>query len=139
MANTGDPSAPLLDRAAVLLSGLCVLHCLALPVLIVAAPLVAELAGTHWHAPMLAVVVPLSVVAIVIGYRRHGNKAVPWLGALALALLVVAGTIVHYRYGGAADGVLTISGSLLLAWVHWRNSRLARHGDPRHAPAFAES
>lgn len=139
MTKTGNPSAPPLDRAAVLLSGLCVLHCLALPVLIVAAPLVAELAATHWHAPMLVVVVPLSIVAIVIGYRRHGNKTVPWLGALALALLMVGGTIVHYRYGVTADRVLTISGSLLLAWVHWRNSRLTRRAGRCSSPAFAES
>lgn len=139
MSSDGNESDTLLDRTAVVLSGLCVLHCLALPILIVAAPLAAGLAGTHWHAPMLLLVVPLSVVAIVIGYRKHGNLTVPWLGALALTLLVAGGTVAHYRYGAAADGVLTIGGSLLLACVHLRNSRLTRHRRRAGMPAFAKS
>lgn len=138
MKNRTRP-ASLLDRTALVLSGLCILHCLALPALILAAPLLAQAAGSHWHAPMLLFAVPVSVVAIVIGYRRHGNKAVPWLGALALAILIAGGTVVHSHYGAAADRFLTIGGSLLLALVHWRNSRLTRRCREQAGPAFAES
>ncbi|HZW59719.1 MAG TPA: MerC domain-containing protein [Woeseiaceae bacterium] len=134
-----SPSSGTLDRAAVVLSGLCVLHCLALPVLVLGTPFVAALASSHWHAPMLLVVVPVSVFAILRGYRQHGNKPVPWFGALALALLIVGGTLAHNWYGAAADRTLTVAGSLLLAAVHWQNGRLARHLRRRESLALAES
>lgn len=132
-------SDALTDRIAVLLSGLCILHCLALPLLIVSTPFVASLAGSHWHAPMLIIVVPVSVFAIVMGYRRHGNKAIPAYGALGLLLLIVGGTLAHNWYGETADRVLTITGSIVLALVHWRNSRLVRHLRRHAVPAYAES
>jgi hypothetical protein len=127
MIHVNSPSDALLDRTAVALSGLCLLHCLALPLLILGTPFAAALASSHWHAPMLLIVVPVSVFAIVMGYRRHGNKPVPWFGALGLALLIVGGTVVHNWYGDAADRILTVTGALVLAVVHWQNNRLVRH------------
>jgi len=127
MSHSSAQAAPLLDRAAVVLSGLCLLHCLALPFLILGTPLVAALAGSHWHAPMLLVVVPVSTFAIVMGYVRHGNRPIVVAGAVGLLLLVFAGTVAHDALGAAVDRTLTVIGSLLLASVHWRNSRLVRH------------
>lgn len=127
MSHSSAQAAPLLDRTAVLLSGLCLLHCLALPFLILGTPFVAALAGSHWHAPMLLLVVPVSVFAIVMGYRRHGNRAIVVAAAVGLLLLVFAGTVAHETLGATVDRTLTVIASLLLAAVHWRNSRLVRH------------
>ncbi len=126
MNQSANPSAPDLDRVAVVLSGLCLLHCLALPVVIVSLPFVAQFAETHWHTPMLLFAVPISTLAIVIGYRRHGNRQIVAAGALGLGLLIVGATIAHAHYGAMADRLLTVSGSLLLAAVHWKNSRQLR-------------
>jgi hypothetical protein len=119
--------APNHDRTAMQLSGLCILHCLALPLLILGTPLFAAISGSHWHAPMLLLVVPVSLFAIVMGYRRHGNKALLVFAALGLLLIVVGGTLAHNYIGPAADRTLTVAGSLVLAVVHWYNSRLIRH------------
>jgi hypothetical protein len=116
-----------LDKAAVTLSGLCLLHCLALPVVLVALPFAGELSEGHLHAQMLVIVVPVSVFAFARGFRVHGNRGVVAFGTLGLALLVIGGTFVHDRYGLAADRALTIAGSLVLAVCHFYNSRLARH------------
>ncbi len=127
MPQTSAASAPDLDRVAVVLSGLCLVHCLALPVLLAALPFLGGFADSHWHLPMLAIALPVSIVAIVIGYRRHGNRAIVAGAAVAMGLLVLGATLGHAWLGPAADRALTVAGSLALAAVHWQNSlRLRR-------------
>ncbi|MGB5245437.1 MAG: MerC domain-containing protein [Woeseia sp.] len=129
---------PDIDRLAMLMSALCVVHCLALPFVLVALPFMAQFAETHWHLPMLLFAVPVSVTAIVIGYRRHGNSGLVWGVAAGLAMLIGGATIGHDYFGAMADRSLTISGSLVLAYMHWQNSRLLRSCSLRDA-VLAES
>jgi hypothetical protein len=41
-------------------------------------------------------------------------------------LLLVGATLAHSLYGVVADRTLTITGSVILALAHYRNSRLSR-------------
>lgn len=120
--STRPADSPDLDRVAVVLSGLCLVHCLALPVLLAAMPFLSGFAETHWHLPMLAIALPVSLVAIVIGYRRHGNRAIVAGAAAGLVLLVAGATLGHAVLGETVDRVLTVAGSVVLAAVHWQNS-----------------
>lgn len=138
MSQSAENHKPDLDRVAVVLSGLCIVHCLALPVLLVAVPVIAEFASTHWHLPMLLFAVPVSVIAIVMGYQRHGNLAIVGWAALGLLLLITGGTLAHHYLGPAVDRSLTVAGSLVLAAVHWQNSRQMRT-HKRRGVALAES
>lgn len=131
MENGTVKSPEILDKVAVALSGLCLLHCLALPLVIVLLPLLNEVAVDQWHAPMLLVVIPVSVFAFAIGFQRHGSRAVIVLGAAGMLLMVVGGTLAHYLLGLTADRILTVSGAVVLAVAHYRNSRLSRHCKPR--------
>lgn len=117
----------MLDRAAVLLSGLCLVHCLALPLVIVSLPALSAFAEGHLHAQMLVVAIPVSAVALMIGFRRHRSRYVAGFGMLGMLLLVIGGTVVHARYGIVADRMFTIGGALILAVTHYYNSRLVRH------------
>lgn len=127
----GVKSPEILDKAAVALSGLCLLHCLALPLVIVLLPFLNEVAVDQWHAPMLLVVIPVSVFAFALGFRRHGNRGVLTTGATGMLLMVIGGTLAHYLLGLTADRILTVSGAVVLAAAHYRNSQLARHCQPR--------
>jgi hypothetical protein len=131
MENGTVKSPEILDKAAIALSGLCLLHCLALPFLIVLLPFLNEVAIDRWHAPMLLVVIPVSVFAFTIGFRRHRNRGVIAVGAAGILLLVIGGTLAHYFLGLAADRIFTLSGAGVLAVAHYRNSRLARHCQAR--------
>jgi hypothetical protein len=133
MVNSALKPAAVLDRAAVMLSGLCLLHCLALPFLLVSLPALSALSEGHLHAQMLIVAIPVSVIALCFGFRRHGSRSVLAFGVLGMLLLVVGGTVAHSYYGIVADRTLTISGALVLAVTHYFNSRLVRHcrtGEP---------
>lgn len=122
-----------LDKVAIGLAGLCLVHCLALPLVLLILPFLNELAAGHLHAPMLALVVPISVLAFALGFRRHRRIGVPAAGTLGLALLVLGATVAHARYGPAADRAFTVAGSVALAVTHYYNSRWSRHAARRAA------
>ena len=111
-----------LDGAAVALSALCLVHCLALPLVVAGVPFLAQFAETHLHYQVLIVVIPLSVVALGLGYRRHRDLRVVLGGVLGMALLVIGATVAHSQLGLTADRIFTISGSLVLAAAHFFNS-----------------
>ncbi|MGI9225520.1 MAG: MerC domain-containing protein [Woeseiaceae bacterium] len=135
MNQTPAKSTDWLDGAAVGLSGLCLLHCLALPFAVGALPVLLPLAGDHLHVQMLFIVVPLSVLAIGTGFAGHRNLRVV-LGAIAgLALLAIGATVAHDSLGIVADRVFSISGAIVLAIAHFYNGLLAR----RHRAACASS
>lgn len=121
----------LLDRGAIALSALCLVHCLALPAALAAAPaLAAALPEQPWvHPAILATAAPLAAIALWRGWRRHGQRLPGLLGAIGVALLaagVVAGN--GLTEGGTAETVLTVLGGLTLAAAHLRNWRGSHAG-----------
>ena len=126
MDNSSANQSDALDKAAVALSGLCLLHCLLLPVIITLLPFLDQFSDRHLHAEMLIVVLPVSLIALTVGFRRHADKRVVGLGFAGLLLLLVGATLAHSLYGVVADRMLTITGSVILALAHYRNSRLSR-------------
>ena len=119
------------------LSGLCLLHCLALSLAAVAAPVVVGLGfdGGWTHVVMLALVIPLSAVALPRGYREHRRNAVLWLGGAGLTLLVLGATLGHHVYGPVADTALTMAGAVVLGLAHVMNALWCGRAAPRHREA----
>ncbi|MDH3719704.1 MAG: MerC domain-containing protein [Planctomycetota bacterium] len=111
-----------LDGAAVGLSALCLVHCLALPLVVAGLPFLAQFSEGHLHKQMLIVVLPLSIVALGLGYRHHHNGRIVAAGAVGMALLTVGATIAHSQWGLMADRSFTIVGALVLAAAHFYNS-----------------
>jgi len=134
MDNSTRNSGPILDKVAIGLSGLCLVHCLALPVLIVVAPVLGEFGEGHLHAQMLVIILPLSAIAIAMGFRRHQSRRIIAAATLGMLLLVLGGTVMHTQFGLLWDRVFTVSGSVILAVSHWYNSRLGRRHARRPAP-----
>jgi hypothetical protein len=127
MDNRSSRNSDILDNAAIALSGLCLFHCLLLPVIVVTLPLLGQFNEVHFHVQMLIVVVPVSLFAFTLGYRHHGNKRIIARGIAGIALLFVGGTFAHANYGILADSLLTMAGSIVLATSHYQNNRLTRH------------
>jgi hypothetical protein len=127
MDNRSSGRGGILDHVAITLSGLCLIHCLLLPAIIVALPLLAQFNESHFHAQMLIVVIPVSLISFALAYRRHGNKAIVAWGFVGIAIMFVGGTVAHGNYGVLADTLLTMAGSLILATSHFFNNRLAGH------------
>lgn len=105
------------DRAAVALSLLCIAHCVALPLLVIALPFLAvaaEAEWVHWVFAVLAVLASAMVALTSARARRLGFLVPAGLGAS----LVVFGL---FAEGFAIDEAIpTVIGGVLLAFAHWR-------------------
>ena len=113
---TVSPARPRLDVAGIALSLLCIVHCLAIPLLATGA--LAWAASERVHLGLTIALCLVVVLAAVPGYRRHRRAVAPALLALGLVLLVAA-------VGGAADETaLTVAGSGVLVAGHGLNLRL---------------
>ncbi|MET0288661.1 MAG: MerC domain-containing protein [Pseudoxanthomonas sp.] len=117
------------DASALGLSSLCLLHCLALPVLAAVLPALASWAEAEWvHLVFAAIAVPLAGLAL---WRSHRVRPLP-VGLIALAALGLAGLMLGASGwpSHAAETPFTVAGSLLLAWAHLWNWRRRPHPAP---------
>ena len=80
-------------------------------------------AAVAFSALSLVGVVPLSIISLAIGFRRHRDPRIVAGGALGILLLIVGATVAHSQLGLTADRIFTIAGSLVLATSHWKNSK----------------
>lgn len=118
-AETDGDSAitPATDRAAVALSLLCIVHCVALPVLALGLPVLAvvgEMEWVHWIFAVLAVLASGTVVATSPAARTPSFLILAGLGAS----LVVFGLFAEGF--GIEEAIPTVIGGVLLAFAHWR-------------------
>lgn len=122
-----------LDQAAIGLSALCVLHCLALPVLLVLVPSLATLpvADEHFHEMLVYVVLPTSLIALFLGCRQHRRVNVLGWGLVGVAILVFAAVFGH-DVGELFEKSLTVLGAVLVAIGHTLNFRQCRQADCTH-------
>ena len=108
------------DRLAIGLSGLCLVHCL-LSVAIVAvfASAASIVTNPLIHEGGLFVALVLGTVALGQGYAKHRAARPALVGGSGLALMAMGLVVGH----GAGEVVFTIAGVVLLATGHILNTR----------------
>ena len=119
----GQRRLDLADGLAASTSILCLVHCLGLPLLVLALPGAIAL-GAHgeWvHGAALALIVPLALVALWGGYLQHRRVDPALLGTAGVAALIAA---LVWGHGSPLETWGTVAGSALLMAGHWRNWRL---------------
>lgn len=124
-----------LDRIAVSMSGICALHCLTLPLILILAPaLSASFFGDAlFHQSLLLLVIPSSIAAIGIGCKRHKDGKVWIYGISGLAVMTVAAFWGHDLVGEWGEKILTLAGAGILAAGHIRNHALCRQSHCDHS------
>ncbi len=112
-----------MDRFAIALSGLCLLHCLVIPVVLALAPAFSGFVlGTettvHWV--FLGLAVPTSIWALWRGYRRcHHLRAL----VLGIAGLLVMFLGVSHLFDPSLEVPLTLVGVTMVVVAHVLNLR----------------
>lgn len=111
--------AKTIDTTAIGLSGLCVIHCLFLPIAAAVLPLFAALADAEWiHRAFVLLAIPVSGVAIGRARGTRGGRLFALIASLGLALLLGAAFIEALH---DFETPITVAGALLLAAAHgWR-------------------
>lgn len=114
-----------IDLIGLVLSGSCLVHCLLLPVAVVAAPSLAVWLGeteTSVHWVLFAVALVVSGWALYTGFRRHRTALVVVVGAVGLLVMGVAAA---HLFGRSAEAALTLAGASIVALAHVVNLRLS--------------
>ena len=116
------PPAPWLDGLAISLSAVCVMHCLALPVVFALLP-----ALSQWlhlpdaiHAWLLGCAIPISLA--VLGKSAHRYRAARGTLLRGIAGLSLMGVALLAR-SETLETIITVSGAVLLASAHVQNWR----------------
>ncbi len=121
------------DQIAIVLSAFCIVHCLAIPVLLSVLPLAALsfAESEHFHELMLWLIVPVSIVGLVLGHRVHAEARIVAIGLGGVIVLAAAAIFGHGVWPETIEVLVTVAGSLTLATGHWLNfsavRRLHRH------------
>jgi len=117
------PSHTWADWAAISASGLCLVHCLALPLVIATLPSIGgAVAGSTTHWVLLAFALPVSLWVLTRDPWPEGLVPLAF-GAAGLALMAFG---VAFYEGLIAERGLTVAGVSLVAAAHfirWRRRR----------------
>lgn len=118
-------STTYLDRIAMGISGLCLVHCVATAVLI---GLLASAGGILGkpiiHEVGLVIAMLLGTVALARGIREHGFFLPAAVGLTGLSVMAYALTL----HEGGYEPLCTVAGVTMLALGHRLNALAAQHG-----------
>lgn len=115
-----------LDALGMFFSIACLLHCLALPLLLAMLPLTAATVFTdeRFHRWMLLGVVPVSALALGVACLRRRAFGIALIGILGVGLLSYAAFGPEFAGLSRLDEThLTVAGALLLCTAHLINAR----------------
>ncbi|MCE3010797.1 MAG: MerC domain-containing protein [Proteobacteria bacterium] len=119
----------LIDTLGMILSGLCALHCVALPVVMLSLPLMARyyLAHPLFHLVFAAVILPLGLWAFFRGYVHHRKSWILSLGMVGLVMISLLPPLLHGQIGGIKlewnEPLLMLVASVVLIFAHYKNQR----------------
>ena len=120
----------LTDQTSIGLSLVCAIHCLFVPVLLVALPSLASLPleSEMFHVWMVVAVLPISIFALTLGCKKHKRYKIISLGVLGLISLISA-LLLESLVGEIGEKLLTLLGAGLIAWGHFTNFKLCQQHD----------
>jgi hypothetical protein len=129
-----------LDAFGLAISAICLVHCLALPLLAVLVPAFAlgfDADDDHtFHWVLFGLAVPISTLALWRGAARSANFRWLQVGTAGLALMLIG---VLHLFGAGSEVPITALGVTFLAIAHVRNFLQMNHrAHPAHSYAIQE-
>ncbi|MEC9392236.1 MAG: MerC domain-containing protein [Pseudomonadota bacterium] len=120
-----------IDTLAISLSFLCVVHCLFIPSFIILAPsfLAFSFNNELIHYLILVLAIPISLYALISGYKVHKKISFLFLGLLGLSILLLAVIYGEIIFGEFGEKGLTLLGSIIVVFSHFKNLKVCRELD----------
>ncbi|MEM9387423.1 MAG: MerC domain-containing protein [Pseudomonadota bacterium] len=114
-----------IDGAAVCLSAICLVHCIALPLVLSVAPwlIPSMVADERFHLWAVMLALPISILGVSRGVLQHRHVGVAGLAGLGL-LGLLAGAL--WAEGRSSEVLFSVFGAIILAGAHVLNWRLLR-------------
>ena len=119
------------DKFAVTLALACAAHCFFTPsfLILTSGFLSFSVDNEFIHALILLVATPISIYALFVGYRNHKTFSFLPVGILGLFLLLSAVLLGESMLGEFGEKAWTLSGSILVAYSHFKNYNLCKNLD----------
>lgn len=118
----------LFSRSSVVLSSVCLVHCLATPFIILALPSVSVFFSDTLELILIFSVVPLSLAAFVPTWWKHKNLKLSIQFGIGLVLVMISQLLFHQHT--TTDVALHVPGMMsmaigagILAWSIFKNNR----------------
>ena len=111
------------DKASITLSMACMIHCLLMPsfLILTSGFFALSIDNELIHKAFLIIVLPVSLHALITGYRNHRILSYFYLGASGLWILIFAVFFGEGVLGEFAEKSLTLLGSIIVASAHYKN------------------
>lgn len=127
------------SRGGLILSSVCVVHCLSVPLVLLLLPMFAEFFTETLERWLVLSILPLSIAGFVPTWLKHKNRSRLFQFIASLAIIILAQFYFHtdheiYQAGfdifsrqniveAAKKPILTFMGALGLAWVTYQNNQ----------------
>jgi hypothetical protein len=122
-----------LDRLGIWLSGICAVHCMIVPIVLIFFPVMSWI---HWSRVMDAVVLGVAAIfglgGCLLGLRHH-HTATPLALVIIGLTLNTLGRFEAVYLGPFVAQTLVIAGPMVMAYGLWRDRQLCRCTNPAHA------
>lgn len=123
------------DKLGILISSLCIVHCVLLPILIIAFPTITTLLNLDedkTHLLLLVFIVPAVAFAVYSGFRVHKQwMPLLWLG-MGLCIVVFGTFFAHKIIGHGWEPWIVLVGSIFLVRGHLLNHHHCKHCEEEH-------
>ena len=118
-------------KLAITLSAVCVAHCFLTPSLLMFSSgfLFSFLENELIHKLILLCTLPISVLALALGYKNHKTINFLLIGVIGLTMLVGAIFLGEILFGEFGEKGLTLIGSIFIAYSHFNNYRICIDSD----------
>ena len=119
------------DKLSITLSLACMIHCLLMPSFLVLTSgfFALSIDNEIIHKTFLIIVLPVSLYALISGYRNHKILSYFYLGTSGLWILVFAVFFGEGVLGEFAEKSLTLLGSIIVASSHYKNYKACKELD----------
>ena len=108
------------DKASITLSLACMIHWLLMPAFLILTSgfLALSIDNEYIHKVFLIIVLPVSLYALIAGYRNHKILSYLYLGVSGLWLLIFAAFFWKGVFGEFAESSLTLVVFILVSFSH---------------------
>ncbi|WND01811.1 MerC domain-containing protein [Temperatibacter marinus] len=128
MITISKNKGPFFDKVGILVSTVCLLHCMIVPLLYLIFPFALfPFLSSEWvHLTLASLAVPIAIAAMKMGYSKHGSKRPLYI--VLLGMLMLWGALLAHD-SPWLETIVAVIGAASIAMAHHLNHTLM--GKPR--------
>lgn len=104
----------ILSKLAIILSSICLVHCLSMPLIILLLPTVASFLSTTFELILMLSVIPLSIAAFLPRWLKHRNYKRLYVFGGGITLIVISQILLQFSHTHTSFNPVELAGTTTL-------------------------